>query len=242
MKRLISVIPERKKLSISFLPNIHNHRQFFCFLFDELRLSSWEDWYSVSRDTILSNGGQQILNFHGGTRNAIITSFPEYHWQFHKFSPLPKGNARYSYNSFIRTGYWLYFENRMQYLHYIANKLHVRTPEDWYYADEHDLIRQEGTVMKDFLSNYSNSLVIMILELNPSFKFDLWKFKNSSVPRSLWNKENIRECLDRYALENQFASMDSWYQVKSSDLVEFAGESFINVQSHVNGMLIIVIF
>lgn len=94
--------PQRKwyewKFSVcpnSFWHKAKNRKRYLEWLGRELRIKSYEDWYSVSNDKLYKNHGAGLLDYCKGSQAlAIIEAFPEHAWDIEKFSHMRMNQKR----------------------------------------------------------------------------------------------------------------------------------------------------
>lgn len=127
------------------LKNPKEVKLFFEFAKSQLKITDYEDWYSISRHQIEAIGGTQkdslksliseieIVNFfncrifigtqllrvHGHLGNALKFAYPETQWVFGRFKNVPKK-------------IWADKENIKEFLEYCKIKLYIESNEDWY--------------------------------------------------------------------------------------------------------------
>ena len=86
----------------------------------ELKISSLDDWYNVSKEDIkqFKGGNSIIANYNYSLTNILKSVYPEHGWLPWKF-PLSK------------ITYWSNSENRKLFLDYAAKELNVKELQDW---------------------------------------------------------------------------------------------------------------
>ena len=72
-------------------------REFMQELAGKLNVIKMEDWYKVTRNDIIVNGGSTLLSRHNDSPIQLLTAiFPEYNWLPWKFSNVPQGKEIHS--------------------------------------------------------------------------------------------------------------------------------------------------
>lgn len=129
----------------------------------------------------------------------------------------------------VDTDYWRNKENRKKAYIYAEKTLGIKTPEDWYKIKAGDL---KNIGLRFMLTNeYGDSWTKFPMEFNPNFEFVQWKF--SSVPNGFWKKpDNLRKYFEWLASIKGFTSMDGFYSLKASDLINNAGSGIISQKPH----------
>lgn len=77
-----------KKAPSNFWQNTENRRRLWISIGKKLGYSAMEDWYQISYDDVVNNGGATVLkNYHSSSINAALAeAFPDHNWQKWKFS------------------------------------------------------------------------------------------------------------------------------------------------------------
>jgi hypothetical protein len=117
-----------RSLKVPFRRYSSEARSFFEDLGKKLEIRKPEDWYSVSPQDILKNGGEKLLRGQFGNDHikAICTSFPEIKWDTWKFQ---RG-----------IGKTIEYENQKKIMEEIAKKLNIQSLEHWYKVSVSDFL------------------------------------------------------------------------------------------------------
>src|SRR5689334_18814764 len=69
-----------------------NPRRFMDDLGKKLGFTGMDDWYNLTADDILKNGGSTLMNKHGSSPFKLIQSiYPEHSWDMSKMNSKPMG-------------------------------------------------------------------------------------------------------------------------------------------------------
>src|SRR5690348_1552221 len=101
-----------------------SHKIFFDKLSIHLGHKSMEDWYNITRDNIIKNGGERILGYYGNSPSvALQTVYPKHNWMLWKSKTVPKG-------------YWTHFMNDSEevtrVVDWLNEQLSIKNLDDWY--------------------------------------------------------------------------------------------------------------
>ena len=107
------------KQSIGYWDNKENILQFLKEIKQKYNLHTPEDWNSITRKLIQTNGGSSLL-----LKHSLLEL---------KCMACPEGNSTFTMfnNSKRQLGYWNNKENILQFLSDIKQKYNLNTPEDW---------------------------------------------------------------------------------------------------------------
>jgi len=158
-KTLLSVYPEYnwtiwkfKIVSRGFWTERTNQRLFFDWVGKELGFCSSEDWYTITNDDIFKyGGGRLLLKYKNSPLAALQAIYPEFRWQWWKFSNKPKGP-------------WTDTKKAEEFLNVIAKRLQISQLDDWYRVSRKDLktyralhfVEKRGGLMKVLSQVYAN--------------------------------------------------------------------------------------
>jgi len=135
---------------------------------------SMEEWYSISHEDLLANGGAGLLAVHNGSSYSILrTVFPDIDWLPWKFQKTP-------------TVFWESSDNQRQYMKWLSGvlKREEGVPEQWYSITREDIYSHYG---RPLLSLYGDSPQRLLASLYPNSNFLPWEF--SKVPNNFWIEE-----------------------------------------------------
>jgi hypothetical protein len=79
-----------------------------------------EDWYLVSANNIVENGGQTLMqSFNNSLYHALSTVYHDYNWLEWKFKYLP-------------SDFWNDKDLHDKYFEWLGSELRIKIIEDWY--------------------------------------------------------------------------------------------------------------
>jgi len=195
-------------------------KKYFEWLFNELKLKSKEDWYAVSMVDIRKRYGKNlILNYYKNSLGSALASlWPTYHWKFWLFSPIPLHmwqNASYT----------------LRYLNWLAVKIGLNVPEDWYRIEKEKFIQNYGSTLI-FSNQYENTHIVALVSIFSEFEWDIPRLISgkkgdkqtivSSIP-----SQTKREELEKHYRNSQLHSiastlniqnMEEWERVSISEI------------------------
>lgn len=127
-------------------------------LYAHLKLTSWEDWHSVPKETIKKFGGSSLLKFYNGSFiKCLTTLYPEYSWKLWKFEKVPQE-------------FWQDIQNRRLFFEDLAKKLNITSWENWYDVSS-QTIRENGG--SGLIEAFGAQAVVSSF---PEYDWQLWKF------------------------------------------------------------------
>ena len=122
IKILIAVYPNENwkiwkfhQVPKGFWDNPQNQLDFFNWLSQDLKITKWEDWYTIKLSDIKDRGGTTLMasHFNDSIFKALKTIYPnEFNWEIWRFSKVP-------------SGYWDNVENQRSCLLSIAQQLQI---------------------------------------------------------------------------------------------------------------------
>ena len=112
----------------------------------KLQYTCLNDWYNVTLEDIVKNGGGGLLNgyYNGSPSKALLNAYPEHIWHFWKFSvphyPWEKSQ-----------------KNQREFFDWLFTKLGYKQMDDWY-----------NVTQEDIFNNYGRRLLNVYYSGNPS--------------------------------------------------------------------------
>ena len=180
-----------------------NRRHFILSLQNKLKIDDLDEWYQVSRSTVIAEGGWTLFKYIDGVVGALKEAYPRHHWHEWLF---PSGAKR---------GFFRHKKNRLRYLRWLEARLGWTTPSDWF-AISADIFRENsgGGLLNSY---YRNSPIAASVELYPELEPRIHEFKN--VPKHHWKKiTNRRRAAEAAAAKLCVEVLDDWYGVRQKDL------------------------
>ena len=193
------------KSGIDRFKSIDNQREFMNSLFIKLKLSSLDEWLSISKRTIIHYGGRSLLtNYYQNNLLLLLrTIYPTHPW---KFEDIPKYNGDH-FSSLSTQREW------MDHLYAI---LDFKTFDDWLDLGKRVIIHYGG---ESLLSNYSGSKNQLLVAVYPNFP---WYFKrfllkddvdNNNGEGELITEKKQKEFMDELYKKLGLKSIDEWDDV-----------------------------
>jgi hypothetical protein len=212
-KMLQAIYPEHEwqpwrfsRIPNGFWNDPSNGKNFFDWLALQLNVKQWEDWYGVTKSDIEGNGGGTLLQLHQDSpRNALIAAYPHLEGELRYFNPPEE--------------FWDSIENRIEYFDWLAKRLRVEFPSDWYSVEIEKIIKLGGTYL---LKEYDHSLGKALASLFGNFEWQQWKFAIS--------KEEFRQhkkILEEMERNLHIMHPMDWYGVSTRHLMNQGEGSYL---------------
>jgi len=157
-----------------------NQQKYAKWLFKRLGFTKMEDWYGVSQETFRDNFGSGIIlskhynSSHIAFLQNIYKDYVFYPWLFRQ----------------TPQGYWKNHENRILLGQWLCKQLNISSAEDWYTISRNTLRAFNcGGLLAHY---YNDSYIKMIIDINPQYALDEYKFNGHITERRLerFFKEN----------------------------------------------------
>jgi hypothetical protein len=102
------------------------------WLAKKLHITKIEDWYKVTADDFVKNGGKTLLNHAQGSPSKLIASvFTGHKWEIWKFGHVPQN-------------FWDDLRNKRKYLEWLGGVLGFKTMEDWCIKKKYNIINNKS--------------------------------------------------------------------------------------------------
>eukprot|EP01114_Cavostelium_apophysatum_P006045 TRINITY_DN1724_c0_g1_i1.p1 TRINITY_DN1724_c0_g1~~TRINITY_DN1724_c0_g1_i1.p1 ORF type:complete len:404 (+),score=49.64 TRINITY_DN1724_c0_g1_i1:149-1360(+) len=125
-----------------------NVRRLFDQLFDELRLKTFEDWYTVAYSSVKKIVPSLFEAHSGSLANILMAAYPEHPWEPERFrSRTLRLNSAESDSKIPKrrpSGFWKSVDNRKNFLEDMAERLNLRSLEDWYEISTDAVVHNGG--------------------------------------------------------------------------------------------------
>ena len=206
---IISQWGGRKTPKISGYWNTKNILQFLSQVKEKYKLNSPEDWNSITKKHILSNGGSSLLS--------------KYSMFELKCMACPEGENIFCNPPQI-SGYWKNKENVLQFLSTIKEKYNLNSPKDWNSITHKQLLSNGGgTLLKEY-SMYE--LKYMACPEGKSI------FNNPKQASGYWeNQENILQFLSQIKEKYNLNTSEDWNSITIHHITSNGGVSLLHKHS-----------
>src|SRR5207237_587250 len=155
------------------------------FLEKKFGIKRWYDWYNITQEDFMKNGGEILLETYGSLSNLVRSLYPK---------PI---------------GYWNNMENQREFIDWLGKKLGYSKMDDWYRVYTADILQNGGGRL---LNLYGGSPIKLIQSIFKEHHWDVHKL--SRKPVGYWNNmENQREFMDWLGKKLGYSKMDDWYQI-----------------------------
>jgi hypothetical protein len=204
--------------SHTYWDDLENHKVFANWLGKELRYTSMEDWYQVSKQDFKKNGGDGLLQRdYKGSIIRFVRKIFKYEWLEWKFSQTTKD-------------YFDEFQNRILFTKWLGRKLGYTRMEDWYQISSELIHNNGGGGM--IQTYYRNSCYEFVSDMFRDHEFYAWLFKCSY--RGLWeDTENHKRYVRWLGKRLKYTTIEDWYKITVSIIESNYGGGLL--QSYYNG-------
>ena len=188
---------------IGYWNNEENIKKFLLKLEKNENLQTAEDWNLITK--------QKIVQYDG---SGILKKFSLYEIKCMGF---PAG--KYVFNKQIKSsGYWENKENIDNFLHFLREKLDLKTPYDWNLLTQKQIIQFGGNSLLKIYSLFEIKCLgcsdVKFLFLQPN------KYK----PHGFWNdNENIKQFLNDLKEKFNLNSIEDWNRISKSQIILHGG-------------------
>ena len=210
---------EFKSKHQNYWKNPSNQREFMESLKLSLKIRHWTDWYSVSCQQIIDNGGGSLLKdyFNGSPSKLITSTLPQHPWKMNEFK-------------FKHQNYWKDPSHAIDFLDLLKVPLRIRLWTDWYSVTaediikggEHSLIAIILTLMKggrSLLNKRNNSPSLLIMSTYPYHPWNQFEFR--SIIK--WDKQLILEFLGLVKNRHRILTPHAWRTFSTTQLMQIKG-------------------
>ena len=194
------------KVPPGYWENEDNIQTFLSKLKNKYNLNTPEDWNSITRKQITSNGGSRILS-----KYSIFAL---------KCLACPEGKSSFTVQKQPR-GYWEDKENVIRLLLKIKEKYNLNTPEDWNSITKNQIESNGGRTL---ISKYSMfELKCMACPEGKS------SFTNPPHTSGYWeNQENIDNFLSNLKIKHNLNTPDDWKRISKHQISSSGGSGIFN--------------
>ena len=176
----------------------NNHRKFLDALGRKLGTKGMHDWYDVSIQQIVGNGGGVLFNRYGNSIPNLITSV-------------------YSEHTWIVSRFGSSLEYQRNFLDGLGNQLGFKHMEDWYNITAKD-IRERGG--ESLLKNqYDGSIFKLVSSVFKEHFWISWKFRNMDLGLDQNQRFKFVEWLRK---ELKIRNFNDWYRVSQNQIQKIA--------------------
>eukprot|EP01114_Cavostelium_apophysatum_P021400 TRINITY_DN7453_c0_g1_i1.p1 TRINITY_DN7453_c0_g1~~TRINITY_DN7453_c0_g1_i1.p1 ORF type:complete len:488 (-),score=137.23 TRINITY_DN7453_c0_g1_i1:47-1510(-) len=200
-------------------------REFFEDLKTRLDIKTYEDWYKLSAQQVIQNGGAGLLaSYYANSISTAVSSvYPEYRWKMWKFEKAP-------------AGFWDDKRNQREFMDDLASALELNSREDWYRVTVKQVHENGGGGLLEVC--YNNSLSRALAEIYPEYK---WTFLRSRMPKGYWDEFlHHKKFFDDLAVKLDLKDLDGWYDITNEIILKNGGSSVLNESnshSHIKALM-----
>ena len=184
-----------KSKKIEYFQSLENQKDFMDTLYENLKLSTLDDWINVPRSKYLEFGGAHILSLYSNDiQQLLFTIYSNHNWPF----DIEQTKIR---------------RNQQKKLIKIFHQLQLNTMEDWLTISKSNFIILGGG--KDLLEVFSNNMRNLLETLFPNYS---WDFKRTQlVSNTLYTKadEFIKYKINSIQKKYMILRKNDWYRLST---------------------------
>jgi hypothetical protein len=196
-----------------FWRDLTNVKVYMEWLYNVKKFETLDDWYNIRTDDFKENKGIGLLDVYNNTILSLLRAvYPDKTWYPWLFPVTTSGT-------------WVDTTTHVAYIHWLAEKMGITTPDGWYLYDRNVLKDNKG---EGLLSNYyGGSFTRLLKAVYPGYPFREYLFKKAPIGH--WDNPDNRRLylLDLYS-HKEFTCTDDWYSITYEDFVEFHGAGFLD--------------
>jgi hypothetical protein len=184
-----------------------NRRKYMDWLAQRLGFHKVEDWYGVTGKDFRRNFGGRLLAMFGDSPAAVLKDYrPRHPWKEWLFERAPQN-------------FWDDPANQRRYMDWLAKRLRIRRPEDWYRVTVDHFTTNSG---KGLLAKFRGSPTAAVKAHLPKYAWKEWLFVNA--PHGFWeNRANRRRYMEWLADKLEICKTEDWYRVTGRAIRRFDG-------------------
>ena len=192
-----------------FWENKENIKKFLYGIQEKYNLQTPEDWNSITREIIQSNGGRTLIN--------------KYSIYELKCLACPEGKSFFGKTNH-EPGYWENKENIEKFFVKLKEKYNLNTPEDWNSITTNHIQSNGGRSLLAKHSMYELKCMAC-----PEGKLI---FSNPRQVSGYWeNKENVRKFLEEIKQKYHLQSIDDWNSINHKHIQSNGGSRLLSKYS-----------
>ncbi len=170
------------------------------------------DWFGIKRSDFAQNHGYVIVDeWKGDFTRAIRELYPKLECEPWMLKRIPHGS------------FWDKQPNRRRYLTWLAKRLGIKRPADWYQVRIADLRRHYGKGLIHKLQ----SVAAIVPDAFPEHSWKPWLFDR--VPQGFWSsRRNRNDYFDWWANQLKIRDASDWDRLLTKDQREFRFGGLLN--------------
>lgn len=199
----------------SFWTIIINQRYFLDQISTFLNFSSWENWYTITSQDLVLNGGKGLIDAYNGCIFSAITNiYSEFKWEPWQFKNIKIPDEYWNSSTFR-----FYFDS-------LAKHLNYKEISDFYNIKRRDIEEFGGIFIIE--RYFGNSISKAIIENFSDYDWKPWLFSHLQVSKGYWeNRENVESYIKWLGSKFRISSTDDWKQITSSLIVANGGKTLL---------------
>ena len=202
----------RTKTSNGYWNHVKNVKIYLEWLYLILGYTKDEDWYKLRQDDLFKYHGRGLyMNYNGCILSILKSAYPDKEWLPWLFTITTHGT-------------WDDIDNHKKYILWLANKLGIKSPDEWYKYDYNIIEKNKGDSLIN--KHYGGSISKLLKIGYPDFDFIMYRFNQS--PNGYWNDINNRKTyLEDLFKHKKFTKTHDWYSITKEDFLNFHGSGLL---------------
>ncbi len=191
-----------------------NRLKYLNWLGKRLRYRKLEDWYGLTRRSLLENhGGGLLATVYNHSPISVLQDLrPGYDWKPWLMHSTPQG-------------YWRDPANRRLYMRWLGKQLGYTRPEHWYRLTQDDFHTHSGGGLLGVY--YRNSPIDAVREYLPNYNWLEWKF--AATPQGFWKRRATRKRYVAWLGEKLgYHKPEDWYAITRRDFYRNEGGALLH--------------
>ena len=195
--------------SPEYLNLIENQREMMDQIYHNCKLTSLDDWLSLSKKDIRKEGGRRLLALYANHKKRLLSSlYPHFPWSF---SP-PKINYHEHFQ---------YLDNQRAFVQKMFGKLQLKEVGDWLKVPKITLFYRLGPLIIPF---YSSNLRRLLSAIYPNQPWQKDEIKKGEV-------EYQRKVMSDLARELNIIDLNDWLSVRKIQLRSKLAKKLLSLYS-----------
>jgi hypothetical protein len=200
------------KASNGFWENVANQKLYFDWLGNTLAYSKLEDWYKISKSTIVANHGSSLLaHYYNNSPSSFVRRMvPDHPWIEWRFN-------------MVSNGFWSSWDNRRAYFEWLSKDLGLTSMNDWYSVKKEDITSRNGAGV--LVHRYANCVSLALADVFPEHEWQSWRWNRA--PPLYWStvsesgtrvNMSALEFIQQAAKTLSISSLEDWYRISKPQL------------------------
>jgi hypothetical protein len=207
LMKSVGLVPEfqnikrRRSIKVSQKDDFNYDKMFVDRLGKSMGIKNMEDWYEISKEDMINNGGRRMLNRFESVEKVLEHLYPEHRWLGWKFR-----NQKWNP------------EKEKHFMDWLGNQLGYKTLEDFHQITLENIKNFGGS---GILTKYGSSIIKILKSSYPNHSWSPWKFPHT--PKGYWeDHDNQRNFVEWLSKQLKIQKMEDWYRVSIQQIQKLA--------------------